>query len=161
MFENEYTMNRKLTQEYVLNILCKKMAIIGICTFIGGTALYLLERNGFGYVMLTCAILSLILIIILPFVLINTIEKDSKRFNNGNIEKTCITFNDKIVMNEGNVHLEFEYSQIKKIMQTKNFIVLKTGEWTAILVYKLGFVKGSEGEFTKFINSKMPNRDVL
>ena len=60
-----------------------------------------------------------------------------------------------IVMNEGKVHLEFEYSQIIKILQTKNFIVLKTSEQSAILVLKDGFLKGTESDFIKFIENKL------
>ena len=58
-------------------------------------------------------------------------------------------------INEGKVHLEFEYNQITKILQTKNFIVLKTSEQSAILVLKDGFLKGTENEFLKFIEEKI------
>ena len=53
------------------------------------------------------------------------------------------------------VHLEFEYSQVSKIVQTQNFIVLKLGKQSAILVYKNGFTEGSENEFIKFIEEKI------
>ena len=58
-------------------------------------------------------------------------------------------------MDEGKVHLEFEYSQIQKIAQTENFIVLKLGEQTAILVYKNGFISGNKNDFIECINSKI------
>ena len=50
--------------------------------------------------------------------------------------------------------LEFEYSQITQIVHTKNFIVLKTSEQSAILVLKNGFLKGNETDFLKFIKEK-------
>ena len=79
---------------------------------------------------------------------------EKKRLNNGTIEKTNVKFLNNIVMNEGKVHLEFEYGQITQIVYTKNFIVLKTSEQSAILVLKNGFLKGNETEFLKFIKEK-------
>ena len=58
-------------------------------------------------------------------------------------------------MDEGKVHLEVEYSQITEIVQTKNFIVLKTSEQSAVLVYKNGFIKGNENDFMKFIEERI------
>lgn len=58
-------------------------------------------------------------------------------------------------MDEGKVHLEFEYNQITKIVETKSFIVLRLSENSAILVLKDGFVKGTQEEFSKFINEKI------
>ena len=59
MFENEYTMNRKLTQEYVFNVIGIKMMIIGLLIFIGGLTMYIIENDNIGYVMLTCAFIGL------------------------------------------------------------------------------------------------------
>ena len=106
MFENEYTMNRKLT-------------------------------------------------IASPIIMIQNFENASKRLNNGKIEKTHIVFDKNIVMDEGKVHLEFEYSQIQKVTQTKHFIALKLGDQSAILAYKDGFTKGKQEKFVEFINSKV------
>ena len=58
-------------------------------------------------------------------------------------------------MDEGKVHLEFEYSQIKQIVETNHFIVLKLGDNSAILVFKNGFTKGNKEEFIKFIKNKI------
>lgn len=155
MFENEYTMNRKLTQEYVFNVIGKKMMIIGLLIFVCGLTMYLVEKDNIGYIMLTCAFIGLFCAIASPIIMINNFENASKRLNNGKREKTHISFGNSIIMDEGKVHLEFEYSQIQKIMQTKNFIALKLGDQSAILVYKEGFTKGNKEEFMKFINSKI------
>ncbi len=56
-------------------------------------------------------------------------------------------------MDEGKVHLEFEYNQIKQILETKNFIVLKTSEQSAILVLKEGFTTGKVEDFITFIKN--------
>ena len=150
MFKNEYTMNRKLIVEYVFKIFGTKTIIRGIFIFILGLLMYLIEGDSLGYVMLTCAIICLFTAVISPIIMIYNIENTSKRINNGKIEKTSVEFD-----NEGKVHLEFEYSQVSKIVQTQNFIVLKLGKQSAILVYKNGFTEGSENEFIKFIEEKI------
>ena len=83
-----------------------------------------------------------------------TIEKASKRLNNGKLEKTVIEIGKKIKMTEGTAKLEFDYEQIRKIKYTKNFIVLRIEKDAAILVYRNGFKKGKEEDFIKFINEK-------
>lgn len=155
MFKNEYTMNRKLIVEYVFKIFGTKTIIRGIFIFILGLLMYLIEGDSLGYVMLTCAIICLFTAVISSIIMIYNIENTSKRINNGKIEKTSVEFDNNIKMNEGKVHLEFEYSQVSKIVQTQNFIVLKLGKQSAILVYKNGFTEGSENEFIKFIEEKI------
>lgn len=46
MFENEYTMNRALTKEYVFKIIGKRMIIIGLSIFILGIILFLSFDDG-------------------------------------------------------------------------------------------------------------------
>ena len=165
MFKNEYTMNRKLIVEYVFKIFGTKTIIRGIFIFILGLLMYLIEGDSLGYVMLTCAIICLFTAVISPIIMIYNIENTSKRINNGKIDEldiksTMMYRHDDYVdgielVNEGKVHLEFEYSQVSKIVQTQNFIVLKLGKQSAILVYKNGFTEGSENEFIKFIEEKI------
>lgn len=155
MFENEYTMDRNLTKEYVFNVAGKRMMIMGTILFIVGIVMFLLIDDSMKYVMLTCGLIGIVSAILTPIIMVNNLETASKRLNNGKIEKTKVTFNDNIVMDEGKVHLEFEYSQIQKIVQTENFIVLKLGEQSAILVLKEGFTSGNKNDFIEFIYSKI------
>ena len=155
MFENEYTMNRELTKEYVFKIIGKRVILIGILGFIFGMLMFFLYDDGVKYVMLTCAFIGLFCAIASPIIMINNIETAAKRLNNGIIEKTRVTFNNNITMDEGKVHLEFEYSQIEQIVQTNHFIVLKLAKDSAILVFKDGFTKGNKEQFLEFINQKL------
>ena len=155
MFENQYIFDRKLITEYVISILSKRTILTGLFVFIAGCILYYVEDGNMRYAMLTCAFLGILCAIFLPIVLINSYEKNAKRLNNGTIEKTQVLFNDNIVMNEGKVHLEFEYSQILKITQSKNLVFLELGNKTGILVSKDGFIKGDLNSFLDFINSKI------
>lgn len=154
LFENEYTMETKYFKEYVYNVLCKKMSISGFTVALLGLLFFCFVSSQNSNIILTAAIIALISSILAPIILVKELESAEKRLNNGTIEKTNIKFSNNIVMNEGKVHLEFEYSQITKIVHTKNFIVLKTSEQSAILVFKNGFIKGNESEFLKFIKNK-------
>lgn len=155
LFENEYKMENKLYKEYVYNVLCKKTIIIGSIIMILGIFMFFVMEQDKAYVMLTAGIIAGVASIMTPILVVKQLEETEKRLNNGIIEKANVKFSDNIVMNEGKVHLEFEYNQITKILQTKNFIVLKTSEHSAILVLKDGFLKGNESDFIKFIKEKI------
>ena len=105
--------------------------------------------------MITCSFIGLFCLIATPMVYINNLEKASKRINNGKIEKTKVVFDENIKMDEGKVHMEFEYTQIKQILETPSFIVLKLGDNSSILVLKQGFIKGDKNSFLEFINNKI------
>ena len=155
LFENEYLMERKYYKEYVLNVLCKKIIITGLLVMIFGLIFTVFVGLEDAKIVLTSAIIAGIASILTPVVTIKQLEDTEKRLNNGKIEKTKVIFSDNIVMDEGKVHLEFEYNQITKIIETKSFIVLRLSENSAILVLKDGFVKGTQEEFSKFINEKI------
>ena len=155
LFENEYLMERKYYKEYVLNVLCKKIIITGLLVMIFGLIFTVFVGLENAKIVLTAAIIAGIASILTPVVTIKQLEDTEKRLNNGKIEKTKVIFSDNIVMDEGKVHLEFEYNQITKIVETKSFIVLRLSENSAILVLKDGFVKGTQEEFSKFINEKI------
>lgn len=155
LFENEYLMERKYYKEYVLNVLCKKIIITGLLVMIFGLIFTVFVGLENAKIVLTAAIIAGIASILTPVVTIKQLEDTEKRLNNGKIEKTKVIFSDNIVMDEGKVHLEFEYNQITKILETNSFIVLRLSENSAILVLKDGFVKGTQEEFSKFINEKI------
>lgn len=153
MYKNEYTLNKKLITEYVFDILCKDIIVCGAILSVFAFGMFLLDTS--SYVGLIVCFISLLFMAFCPIFMIKNLEENSKRLNNGKIEKTIVEFNDNIIMNEGKVHLEFEYSQIKKIKKTKNFIVLMISNKSAILVYKDGFIEGNIENFYNFINEKV------
>lgn len=154
LFENEYKMETKYFKEYVYNVLCKKTIIAGFIIALIGILFFFLTFSQNSYIILTAAIIAFISAILTPIITTKQLEEAEKRLNNGTIEKTNVKFLNNIVMNEGKVHLEFEYGQITQIVYTKNFIVLKTSNQSAILVLKNGFLIGNETEFLKFIKEK-------
>ena len=152
MFKNEYIFNNKLIKEYVYKFLCKRIFIMGYVLLIASLIMYTLTKNN-TFLMLD--IIVIFTIIFSPSVMIKKIMETSKKINNGKIEKTYIEFSDNIIMNEGKAHVEFEYTQIEKIVETKNLILLATGTETAIIVWKQGFTKGTQEEFLNFIKNKI------
>ena len=157
IFENEYQISRKFLKEYVYGVLCKKVLIIGITISLIGALFSFFTTSQNKYIIITSSIIALVTSIITPIITIKELENLSRRLNNGKIEKTNIKFSNNIIMKEGKAHLEFEYNQITKIVYTKNFIVLKTSNNSAILVLKSGFLKGTKQEFIKFIEEKIIN----
>ena len=153
MFINEYTMNKQLYKEYVYKYLRKNIIIINLILALG-----LFVESFFVYARCLCLSAGVIIILatlIDPIIVVNNFMKNSKVLGNNKIQKTSVKFDENIVIDEGKIHLEFEYSQIKKISETKNFIILKLAKTSSILVYKNGFVEGTEKEFIEFINSKI------
>lgn len=155
LFKNEYTMRTEFFNEYVYNVLCKNMTIAGVLISLLGIVFFFFADEATSYVVLTAAIISGIAAILTPITMVRQLEETEKRLNNGKIETTKVVFSNNITMNEGKVHLEFEYNQISKIVQTKNFIILKTSKQSAILVFKNGFLKGNEKDFLNFIEEKV------
>ena len=155
LFENEYTMETNYFKEYVYNVLCKKTICTGVIIGVIGILFFIMVHSVFSYITLTAGVIAFLSAIFTPMVSAKELEKAAKRLNNGNIEKTNVKFLNNIVMDEGKVHLEVEFSQITEIVQTKNFIVLKTSEQSAVLVLKNGFIKGNENDFMKFIEEKI------
>lgn len=157
MYINEYTMDRKMIAEYVIKILCKRLIVLGILLCVLILITFWSSTVSVFQIGICGVIVAFILFCII--LMINNFERTAKRLNNGNIEKTVVEFNDHIIMNEGKVHLEFEYSQIISIKQTKSFIVLSLGEGSAILVHKDGFIKGNREDFIDFIKDKMSDKE--
>jgi len=153
-FINEYKLNRKLIKEYVYNVLCKNIIITGYALTIISLILFFVNKET-NLVMLTIFFISLITTTLTPILTSNQIEENSKKLNNGKIEKTIIKFSNNIVMDEGKAHIEFDYKQIKKITETKNFLVLSLSKQSAILVLKQGFTKNDNQNFLKFIKQKI------
>lgn len=151
-FTNKYTLNDKLIKEYVYKILCKKIIITGIILTILSLLLFVILKKDY---MIVISLISLITTLLTPQLTIKQIKETSKKLNNEKIEATTITFANNIVMTEGKNHFEFEYTQIKNIIQTKNLIALTLTKQTAILLTKEGFQNNNTKNFLEFINNKI------
>lgn len=155
MFENQYLMNEKLFLEYVSKSLYKKIIRLGIILFIAGVVLYYFNYSSdLRYSMLALIFVGLYTALLVPVLYAKKLVEYSKKLNNGKIEKTIVKFNEKIELDEGLVHFEFDYSQVHDIMETKNFIVLRLTEYSSILVFKDGFINSNKEDFMKFIKEK-------
>lgn len=152
MFINEYKMNKELYKEYVYKYLRKNIIIVNLILALGLFVEWFLFRS---WICIFVGVIIIVATLIDPIIIINNFMKNSKVLGNNKIQKTSVKFDENIVIDEGKTHLEFEYSQIKKISETKNFIILKLAKTSSILVYKNGFVEGTEKEFIEFISGKI------
>ena len=82
----------------MLNIPCKNIIIVEIMIIIFGLILFFL--NSISNVGLIGKIYIAFCMILGPIIIINNIENNSKRLNNGKIEKTIVEFDKNIIMNE-------------------------------------------------------------
>lgn len=157
MFINEYTMNKQLYKEYVYQYLRKNIIIVNLILSLGlfVESFFVYEDLYARYICLGVGVMVIVFTLIDQIIVVNNFMKNSKVLGNNKIQKTSVKFDENIVMDEGKNRLEFEYSQIKKISETKNFIILKLAKTSSILVYKNGFVEGTEKEFIEFINGKI------
>lgn len=157
MFINEYTMNKQLYKEYVYQYLRKNIIIVNLILSLGlfVESFFVYEDLYARCICLGAGVIIILATLVDPIIVVNNFIKNSKVLGSNKIQKTSVKFDENIVIDEGKIHLEFEYSQIKKISETKNFIILKLAKTSSILVYKNGFVEGTEKEFIEFISGKI------
>ena len=111
IFQNEYTMSIKLIKEYVYQILCKKIIFIGYIIFIVGIILFFIFENEKSYIMLTAGCISGICALFTPIITVKQIEENSKRLNNGKIEKHL-----------KNIDLQYIIYYVKNICYNRSFL---------------------------------------
>lgn len=160
MFENEYTMSKKLTMEYIWRTFGIKALAIGLpLSAIAFLEAFLFYGKEARFILVAIGISMLLYPFVVSIIMFRSLEKMSKLLNDGKLEKTQVIFDDNIiVLNEGKVHLELNYDQMDKVIQSKNFIIVKTKAKSAVLVYKQGFVKGDKDAFLEFISKKIQKK---
>ncbi len=152
MFENRYTISKSLLREYVCFAMQRNLLLFGLCVSILGFVSSLYDYEA---VIAVVTLICLISTLLTPVLCVRQLMDMSKRLNGGNIVPTVVRFGDNIVMDEGKIHLEFDYSQITKIRETKHLYALMLGKNNAILVIKNGFTIGTAEEFQTFIRTKL------
>lgn len=153
-FENQYTMNKSWYFEYVSLVLFKGPLLVCLL-FVFFSILFMFLKGQIFDILIFFILFVLFFSYFLLTKTVKSLIEVSKRLNNGVIKKTVVHFGEHIEMDEGIAHLEFQYSQIKDVVKTKNFIVLKLSCDSAILVLKNGFTRGSEKDFLEFIQTRI------
>ncbi|MHD0318873.1 YcxB family protein [Fusobacterium sp. THCT1E2] len=162
LFENRYYSDKKVLLEYVKDVHCKYLRIIGFFfMFIAMLYTYfiLFKMRSLHFVIAVLTILIFIVSLRLIFyhlVYLKNMKKSSLNLHNGQTPESILQFIDSnIALKEGKISMEFEYSQIKKIKEYKLAYVLMIGKRQGLILKKDSFSIGTFEEFKKFINEKI------
>jgi len=154
MFKNKYTMNKELYREYCVSIFMKKILFVGVLMVVIAM-LSVITSSGVYRGINICAATVLAVLCVTIFTYLPTrLMDESMRIGGGKINETQVVFDKNIVMDEGKIHMEFEYAQVLKIFESKNFLALNIGKGSNILVKKDGFTEGTLEDFRSFIKDK-------
>lgn len=161
LFENKYYLDNESLSEYVKDIFCKYIRIMGVITLaISIFYTYLsITSMSTNFIFIAITILLYIISVRLIFyhlVYIKNMKKTSLALHNGIIPESVFQFTaDMIILKEGKILMEFEYNQIKAIKEYRNTYALMIGKKNGLLLKKDGFSIGTFEEFKKFINSSI------
>ncbi len=162
LFENRYYSDKKILLEYVKDVHCKYLRIIGFFFMIVAifyTYLILFKMRSLQIVMAVLTIFIFVISLRLIFfhlIYLKNMKKSSLNLHNGQTPESILQFTDNnIALKEGKVSMEFEYNQIKKIKEYKLAYVLMIGKKQGLILKKDSFSIGTFEEFKKFITEKI------
>ena len=162
LFENRYYSDKKILTEYIKDVHCRYLRIIGFFFMLVAmlyTYLILFKMKSLRLVMAALTIVIFIVSLRLIFyhlLYLKNMKKSSLNLHNGQTPESILQFTDNnIALKEGKILMEFEYNQIKKIKEYKLIYVLMIGKRQGLILKKDSFSIGTFEEFKKFINEKM------
>lgn len=162
LFENRYYSDKKILTEYIKDVHCRYLRIIGFFFMLVAmfyTYLILFKMKSLRLVMAALTIVIFIVSLRLIFyhlLYLKNMKKSSLNLHNGQTPESILQFTDNnIALKEGKMSMEFEYNQIKKIKEYKLIYVLMIGKRQGLILKKDSFSIGTFEEFKKFINEKM------
>ena len=162
LFENRYYSDKKILTEYIKDVHCRYLRIIGFFFMLVAMLyayLILFKMKSLRLVMAALTIVIFIVSLRLIFyhlLYLKNMKKTSLNLHNGQTPESILQFTDNnIALKEGKISMEFEYNQIKKIKEYKLIYVLMIGKRQGLILKKDSFSIGTFEEFKKFINEKM------
>ena len=148
-----------MLMEYAKQVQCKRIRIISFAVAIIAAFCmsYMLIMRKYWTMILFIVILVIAVAISVktPAAMVNQLKDATRNLHGGKVHKTILAFgDDKIEMHEGPVHINIEYSQIKKIVDLPDLTVLVMNSNSAVLVDPNGFTRGTAADFKTFIREK-------
>ena len=140
--ELEYTITKELFKEYAYQVRYKSILIGGSIFSLSEVVLGIIIKD---WLIILLSIIVFILVLSIPLIYV----KGHFLVNNAYLEdynKSKLILKNKIILEENNNHLEYNYSIVKNLKETKNLIVLG-------LPYKGALLISKEGMSIKEINS--------
>jgi len=75
--------------------------------------------------------------------------------NHGNDEwERVIQFGDSIILIDGNTKTEYQWSQVRELINDRDYLILVLGKGIGIRLAKNGFIKGTADAFLDFIKNE-------
>lgn len=159
LFENRYYNEKDLYVEYIKDVYCKYTRRLGYILLIFGIfygCLYIFKIRTIFILVLIIFLLALSLrLITLHKVYQKHLKKTAFNLHNGKIHESVFQFTeDKIILKEGTILMEFDYSQIKDLKEYKLVYALMIGKRQGLVLKNDSFSIGTFDEFKKFIVNK-------
>lgn len=160
-FESRFYGTKKMYSEFIYRVVLKNTLIFCCILIVAFTVLALISNNPANINLYVCLIFMLVwCIVLIPPFMIRNVLKQGKKINNGKEYEAIVQFSDKIYVNEGNVALELEYSQIVKLCALKHSYVLMIGKTNGVLLSPEGFTIGTFEDFKEFIREMCPTAKI-
>ena len=159
VFINKYKVYDKYFKEFYLNSLVSPIFIISciISVIIVSCAIYLNVVSGFDLFWTCAGIIWFIIPIYRIYTYFRAIGISKARLMEsygGEIPTQSYYFLEDCVMNEENKNQRMIYSDITKVILTKNLILLRTKSQLNHIIPRDSFVKGTEKDFLNFMHCK-------
>ncbi|MDU1910935.1 YcxB family protein [Fusobacterium sp.] len=160
LFENKYYNEKDLYVEYIKDVHCKYTRKLGYILLILGvfySCLYIFKIRTIPILILAILLLAFSLrLITIHKIYQKHLKKNAFNLHNGKIYESIFQFTEnKVILREGSILMEFDYIQIKNLKEYKLIYTLMIGEKQGLLLKKDSFSIGTFDEFKKFIVNKI------
>lgn len=148
--ELEYTITKELFKEYAYQIRYKSILIGGSIFSLSEIVLGIILKD---WLIILLSILVFILVLSIPIIYVNGHFLVNKAYFK-DYNKSKLILKSKIIIEDNNNHLEYDYSIIKNLKETKNLIVLGLPYGGALLISKEGMSLKEVDGLIDFIHNK-------
>lgn len=148
--ELEYTITKELFKEYAYQIRYKSILIGGSIFSLSEIVLGIILKD---WLIILLSIIVFILVLSIPIIYVNGHFLVNKAYLE-DYNKSKLILDSKIIIEENNNHLEYDYSIIKNLKETKNLIVLGLPYGGALLISKEGMSLKELNSLIDFLHNK-------
>ena len=148
--ELQYTITKELFKEYAYQIRYKSILIGGSIFSLSEIVLGIILKD---WLIILLSIIVFILVLSIPIIYVNGHFLVKKAYLE-DYNKSKLILDSKIIIEENNNHLEYDYSIIKNLKETKNLIVLGLPYGGALLISKEGMSLKELNSLIDFLHNK-------
>lgn len=148
--ELEYTVTPNLFKEYAYQIRYKWLLIVGSIVSLANFILGIIIGD---FLIIFLSLILILLILSIPIIYVNGHFLVNKAYFK-DYNKSKLILKSKIIIEDNNNHLEYDYSIVKSLKETKNLIVLGLPYGGALLISKEGMSLKELNSIIEFIRNK-------